>query len=411
MTILSLTSYAAVFLSLYFGIFFLLSYAGKKSPIQGKDYKTGPFTPPVSIIIPCFNEEKSVVKTIHSILSLDYPPNALQIIFVDDGSTDKTFEVVEAAFKNHPQIELYRKENGGKFTALNFGLEKVKHEFVGSLDADSFVTPKSLQYLMDKFRDPSVMATVPSTVIHEPKTIVQRAQRAEYTFSNFIRQSLSAINSVYVTPGPFSFFRKAVFEKIGNYRHAYHTEDMEMAMRMQQHGLKIAHAERAVIYTLGPSSVKKLYKQRVRWASGFIGNLKDYRSMFFKPRHGDLSLIVLPFLTIGTVTMIFFGSMTLWELITSVYNLVERINITGFASIDWNVFHWIYSHVNTLTILGSFVIFYSIIGLAIGSKLTTGKARFHPEFFYMVFIYSIMYPLWLTKGAYNTLLAKTAPWR
>lgn len=105
---------------------------------------------------------------------------------------------------------------------------------------------------------------------------------------------MSLMHAIHIAPGPFSFFRREVFDTIGIYKHAHNTEDMEIAMRMQKHGLKIAHAPRAVVYTSSPNTIKKLYKQRVRWVSGFLGNLMDYRRMLFNKKHGDLGLIVLP---------------------------------------------------------------------------------------------------------------------
>lgn len=409
MDIVTLISHITVFLSLYFEIFFLISYMSKKT--ENKDALD--FTPGVSILIPCFNEEKSVVATIQSVLALDYPKENMQIIVINDGSTDNTYGEVLKHFKNHPQVEIYTKENGGKFTALNFGITKAKHAFLGSLDADSFVEPNSLKIIMSKFKDSTVMATIPSTVIYKPKTIIQKAQRAEYNFGTFIRHTLSLLNAVYVTPGPFSFFRKEVFEKIGNYKHAHNTEDMEIAMRMQRHGMKIAHASKAIIYTIGPDSVKKLYKQRVRWASGFMGNLNDYRNMFFKKRHGDLSLLVLPFITIATCAMIFFAFTTLFRIGKNLYEFIERSLIVGFV-FEWekiNPLNWLTINGNALGILGIFILVYGMIALTIGNKLTHGKHKFDFEFFYMVLLYPIMYPFWIIKAAYNTLLSKTAPWR
>lgn len=405
---ISLISHVVVFLSLYFEIFFLISYISRQ---KGESLEETLFTPPVTILIPVFNEEKSVVGTINSVLALNYPKELMQVIIINDGSTDNTYNEVLKHFENHPQVEIYTKENGGKYTALNFGITKAKHDFIGSLDADSFVEPQSLQLIMNKFKDPEVMATIPSTVIFKPKTILQRAQRAEYNFGTFMRYTLSLLNSVYVTPGPFSFFRKKVFEIIGNYKHAHNTEDMEMAMRMQKHGMKIAHAPKAIIYTIGPDTVKKLYKQRVRWASGFMGNLNDYKHMFFNRKHGDLSMLVLPFITIATCAMVLFAFTTLFRIGKHVYQTVEKVAIVGFDFTSFNPLNYIYFEGNPLSILAIFMLLYGIMALTIGNKLAHGKAKFDIEFIYMILLYPIMYPFWIVKAAYNTLLSKTAPWR
>ncbi len=404
---ISLLGHIVVFFSLYFEIFFLITYLSKDKKIDS----TFEFTPPVSILIPCFNEEKSVVATIHSILALDYPKEKIQIIVIDDGSTDNTYSEVVQHFQNKSSIEIYRKENGGKYTALNFGLTKAKHEFIGSLDADSFVDEKSLKFIMEKFLDPEVMATIPSTIIHNPKNMLQKAQRAEYTFGTFIRYILSSLDAIYVTPGPFSFFRKEVFEKIGIYKHAHNTEDMEMAMRLQKNNMRIAHAEKAIIYTIGPNTIKKLYKQRVRWASGFMGNLNDYKSMFFQKKHGNLSMLVLPFITLATCSVIFFSFVTLFRLIKNIHDTIQRISIVGFSFKDINFFDWIYFNGGSLSILSIFLLLYAILALSIGNKLLHGKTKFDLEFFYMIALYPLMYPFWIIKAGYNVLLSKKAPWR
>lgn len=128
---------------------------------------------------------------------------------------------------------------------------------------------------------------------------------------------MSLMHAIHIAPGPFSFFRREVFDTIGIYKHAHNTEDMEIAMRMQKHGLKIAHAPRAVVYTSSPNTIKKLYKQRVRWVSGFLGNLMDYRRMLFNKKHGDLGLIVLPMALLSILLTIPFVIGSLYSAVKS----------------------------------------------------------------------------------------------
>ena len=143
---ISVISSIGVFVALYFEVFILISFFGK----EHEGIKT-PFneTPAVTVIVPCFNEEKTVQKTIKSLLNLDYPKDKLQIMIIDDGSTDNTEEILEQ-YKNNPQITLHYKPNGGKYTALNYGIEKTTTEFVGCLDADSFVEKSALKNIMRK---------------------------------------------------------------------------------------------------------------------------------------------------------------------------------------------------------------------------------------------------------------------
>ena len=253
--------YAFLFTVFYFEIFILLSFLEKKEETSHPE-RLEPES--VTILVPCFNEETTIVSTLESILQLNYPQDKLFIIVINDGSTDRTAELLEP-FTHYPNFRILHKENGGKHTALNLGLEHCTTDIVGCLDADSFVIPDAMNHIMHKFQDPTVMAVTPSTIVWKAETLVQKMQRAEYHYGNFIRYAMSTMRAIHIAPGPFSFFRKEVFTAIGNYKHAHNTEDMEIAMRMQQHGFRIVHAAKAVVYTSSPRTIKKLYKQRVRW--------------------------------------------------------------------------------------------------------------------------------------------------
>ncbi len=128
MTLSGTLLYISLFVALFFEIFLLITYFEIREKIKfeskndGRDIKN---FPSVSIIVPCYNEDRSVVKTIESLLNLEYPKEKLNIIIVDDGSTDQTREIVERYFSKHDQIKIFGKENGGKHTALNFALEKI----------------------------------------------------------------------------------------------------------------------------------------------------------------------------------------------------------------------------------------------------------------------------------------------
>ncbi|MES2059830.1 MAG: glycosyltransferase [Patescibacteria group bacterium] len=408
--IVEITSFVAIFVGLYFEVFLLISLLEKKPALAlNAAHNSSPKLPSVSVIVPCFNEETTVSKTITSLLALDYPVDCLNIIVVNDGSTDGTRATL-TAFENNPRIQIFHKENGGKYTALNFGIEKATSEFVGCLDSDSFVDKAALRIIMAKFRDPKVMAVTPSMIIADPKGIVRKMQRAEYSYGNFLRKIYSRIEAVHITPGPFSFFRKEVFRKIGLYKHAHNTEDMEMAMRMQKHRMQIVSADGAFVYTVGPGTVKKLYKQRVRWVSGFISNLIDYRDMLFKKKYGDLGLIILPFSIIGILLSFAFVLMSLYQMTATIMNAVVKFSAVGFVapSLRFDVF---FTNTSTLSIL-SLTMIAMIIALVFYEDHKAGKSRkFSFDALYFVFLYSFISPFWLITSIYNNLASKTAPWR
>src|SRR3989344_6596464 len=235
-------TYGLLFTALYFEVFLLITYFELKEGaklLSGKTNLSPARLPSVSVIVPVWNEEQTVLKTIYSLLKLDYPRHLLSIFVVDDGSTDKTWNVVQRFGRNN-QITLLQKPNGGKHTAVNFALEKIGSELVGCLDADSFVHPHALKLMIPHFDNLNIMAVTPAMKVHNANGVIQLMQKVEYGWAILLRQIFSHLNAQYVIPGPFSILRMKVFRQIGFYKQAYNTEDMEMALRMQANGYKIS---------------------------------------------------------------------------------------------------------------------------------------------------------------------------
>ena len=285
--------------------------------------------PSVTILVPVFNEQNTVDKTIQSLLKLNYPEEKLKIMIVDDGSKDNTWEIVKK-YNNHPQILLHQKENGGKYTALNYGIANCSTEMIGCLDADSEVDADALLHIIPYFKDRDVGAVTPSLKIQNPDNILGLMQSAEYNMGVFTRKILGFLDAQYVTPGPFSIFRKEVFSKVGNYKHAHNTEDLEMALRLQENHFKIVNAHKAVVYTVGPRTLYRLYKQRVRWTGGFIQNAIDYRRMILNPKYGNLGMLILPIAMYSIIVTIFFLSFTLIKSIFNIIDTYKKISVIGW---------------------------------------------------------------------------------
>jgi cellulose synthase/poly-beta-1,6-N-acetylglucosamine synthase-like glycosyltransferase len=283
-------------------------------------------------------------------------------------------------------------------------------EFVGCLDADSFVDKYALKNIMCRFKDPTIMAVTPSMVIERPNNMLRKMQRAEYSYGNFMRKAYGSIGAIHITPGPFSFFRKEVFEKIGMYKHAHNTEDMEMAMRMQKNRMKIVNAPDAIVYTVGPESIKKLYKQRVRWVSGFLANLIDYRDMILNKKYGDLGLLVLPFAIFSIFMSFVFIGINLFQIADRIITEIGKLLVVGFTPYNFN-FEWFYLDTSVLNIL-TVVLFGFIITLIMyGYRSVYGRWRLSLEIFYFIFLYSFIAPFWLIKSIYNNIRGVHAPWR
>ena len=402
--------YFSLFIILYFQIFLLVSFFEKKKSIEKQTLSQYKYLS-TTIIVPCYNEEKTVERTIESLRNLDYPKDKLTIMVVDDGSLDNTWNIIKQ-YENDSRIVLLRKENeGSKFAALNFALQKINSELVGVLDADSWIAPDALNHYMEFFADSEVMATIPSMLIAEPNSFLRKAQKAEYEIGIFARKSFSKINAIHITPGPFSVFRKYVFDTLGPYREAHHTEDTEIALRMQKHGYKIAYSEKSIVYTVGPKKLKPLIKQRIRWAYGFLRNIFDYRELLFKKKYQSLGMIVLPVGIFKVFITVVLFPLSMWLLFIPLIHWFQKISIVGFFhSFTWNI-DWFFVNITQLQIFTFIGILLSLMIIWIGREIVGDRRKFTIDIFYMFFMYTFIAPLWLIQSSYNALMSKKQSWR
>ena len=410
----NIITYIFLFASMNFEVFLLITYFENRLLLKEEDdeaLKTIKKYPSVTIIVPCWNEEKTVSKTIHSLLNLDYPKNKLKIMVVNDGSTDKTWERVQK-FKNNPQIELYTKENGGKYTALNFGLSKLGTELVGCLDADSYVHKDALKHIITYFEnDKDVMAVAPSVKLWQPKGVLQLLQKVEYNFGIFTRKMFHYMQAVYITPGPFSIFRREVFEKLGVYRHAHNTEDIEIALRMQKNGYKIVHAHKAEVYTVPPNSLGKLITQRTRWSHGFIKNAQDYKEIFFNKKYGNLGMLVFPMAAVSIVSVIPLSIISIYTLVQKLTDFIIRIQTVGINPHIHFSFDWFYVNTQLIAIISLIATLGTILMILIARRLSEGKLRIGMDLIYFLTLYMFIAPIWIAKASYNALFKVKTNWR
>jgi cellulose synthase/poly-beta-1,6-N-acetylglucosamine synthase-like glycosyltransferase len=404
--------YFFLFVGIYFQVFVLFSYLVHRRRIQADTnhcFERETY-PSATIIVPVWNEEKTVEKTIDSLLALNYPKDRLHITVVDDGSTDTTWDIIKAYKKRHKSIDIYHKENGGKYTALNYGIERATTDLVGCLDADSFVDKDTLKKLACRFDDPETMAVTPAMKVYNPTTVVQAIQSVDYIFGILIKKIMGFIGAIHVTPGPFTIFRRELFQKIGPFKHAHNTEDMEIAFRMQKNHMKIDNVHNAWVYTTGPNTFKKLYKQRLRWTYGFLQNSRDYKELFFNPSYGNIGLITLP-----TALILIIGTLF------SVYFLLSRIAITLFnAYMRWKTVGFVHPHLHLslfyvstkthiLLIIFIYVLMVSLVLTA--QKLADERVGLSRRMLYYFVLYPLISPFWIIKSMYNVVFSKKTSWR
>ncbi|MFA6088864.1 MAG: glycosyltransferase family 2 protein [Candidatus Woesearchaeota archaeon] len=398
-----------LFIGLYTAIFFLYTYYEKRKEIH-KMADSPKIFYSVTIIVPAFNEENTILKTLNSLLSLNYPKDKLKIMVVDDGSTDNTFKVVKNA--NFSNVVIYRKQNGGKYTALNYGLERCDTEFVGALDADSFVSKDALKNMVSYFDDPLVMAVTPSMRVYKPKSFLQRVQAIEYLMGLFLRKIFSVLSSEHVTPGPFTIHRKAFFDKHGFYKKAFHTEDIEVALRIQSNGYKIRHASNAAVYTVAPKSFNVLYKQRIRWYYGFIENLLNYKHLF-SIKYGILGVFILPIAFVSVIMVLFGAGIALFRFFDSVRLFIVKMIVTHFDIVNYfrfGHFDIFYVQLDAITILSLISLCIGLFMVVMAKKLS--EEKLHLPFNYILFLiaYWFLFAMWWTVSILYKITGKQTKW-
>jgi len=409
MTAGTLGVYIFLFLALYFEVFLLVSFFEKR-PL-GKSSGRPSRYPSVSIVVPCWNEEAALADTITSLLALDYPREKLSVIVVDDGSTDNTLAVANR-FADHPQVRVLSKKNGGKYTALNLGIENCDSELVGCLDADSSVERDALLETVKKFEEnETTMAVVPAMKVLSPRNLLELMQAVEYTLGIFFKKIFDNLSAISVLPGPFSIYRREMFAITGPFRHAHNTEDMEMAFRMQSHGLSIQNAHTAIVYTKVPRTVSGLIKQRTRWSQGFLLNSRDYKHMYFNKRFGHFGVLVLPFGLTMFVGAMYMFSYILYHLIAS---LVNRGMTFWVAQVPFRMptfhFDWFFINTSMLTFLIIATLSMTLAAVLIGRRMAGANFGTGSLVSYFT-IYGFIAPLWLARAAWGAVRSKESAWR
>lgn len=410
--LLSALMYPFLFLSMFFEMLLLVSFFENRKKIDDEEAEyTFSEYPTVTVAVPCWNEERTLAATLDSLMALEYPKDKLSIYVVDDGSTDNTLAIAKEYEVRFPgTITAIHKANGGKHTAVNVALERSTSDFFGCLDADSFVAPHTLTTIIGYFmRDPYTMAVTPCIHIRNPKTFIQRMQAIEYLMGVFTRKMFGSLDAIQVTPGPFSIFRKEVFQKIGNYHKAHNTEDFEITLRMHRAHLKIANSHKALVYTVGPATAKGFFYQRLRWARGFLENSLDYKELFFRKEFGNFGMFTLPM----AFMFVFYG---LYASIFAVYTggkvwlqTLDRWVTVGIHP-QVPTFDPFYLNTNFMSFVVMFMFSMLLLVMYISNTLTDDRQQFYRNFPIFFFIYPFFVPLFLGKAVFDTLFKQKNLW-
>jgi cellulose synthase/poly-beta-1,6-N-acetylglucosamine synthase-like glycosyltransferase len=240
------------------------------------------FQPPVTIIVPAFNEGVVVQAALRSLLQLDYP--RYEVIVIDDGSTDDTFEkarAMEGEFGS-AVIRVVRKSNGGKASALNLGISLARHPFVLCMDGDSTLSVDTLQVAIDHFRDPRVAAVAGNVKVANRINFWTKLQALEYIEGlNMPRRAQAFMRAVNIIPGPIGIFRREVLLEVEGYDVDTFAEDADLTLKILAAGWRIVYEERAIAYTEAPANLLALIKQRYRWTRGVLQAVAKHRDILW----------------------------------------------------------------------------------------------------------------------------------
>jgi cellulose synthase/poly-beta-1,6-N-acetylglucosamine synthase-like glycosyltransferase/peptidoglycan/xylan/chitin deacetylase (PgdA/CDA1 family)/spore germination protein YaaH len=261
---------------------------------------------PVSIIVPAYNEEVTAIKTIQSLLKTEYP--IFEIIFIDDGSKDKTYDMVNAAYGHHPLVKVLTKQNGGKASALNFGITHAQYDFAVCIDADTQLKDDAVYHLMSYFTDDEIGAVAGTVKVGNENNMITRWQAIEYiTAQNMDRRAFDLINSITVVPGAIGAFRKSAVFKAGGFTSDTLAEDCDLTMRILKQGYIIKNCAEAIAYTEAPETLGALLKQRFRWSFGVMQSFWKNRGALFNKKYKFFGMVGMPNILIFQIILPLFS--------------------------------------------------------------------------------------------------------
>jgi cellulose synthase/poly-beta-1,6-N-acetylglucosamine synthase-like glycosyltransferase/peptidoglycan/xylan/chitin deacetylase (PgdA/CDA1 family) len=253
------------------------------------------FAPPVSVVVPAWNESAGIERSVRSLAASDYPD--FEVIVVDDGSDDDTAALVEAL--SLPRVRVIRQENTGKAGALNHGIDAAVHDLIATADADTVFEPDTLRRLVQPFRNPEVGAVAGNAKVGNRRGLLGRWQHIEYVIGfNFDRRLCDVLRCVPTVPGAASAFRRAALEAAGGFSRATLAEDTDIALAIGRAGWHVACAEDARAWTEAPESLSALWRQRYRWSYGTLQAVWKNKAAIWQPGQGRVGHRGIPYLVL-----------------------------------------------------------------------------------------------------------------
>jgi cellulose synthase/poly-beta-1,6-N-acetylglucosamine synthase-like glycosyltransferase/spore germination protein YaaH/peptidoglycan/xylan/chitin deacetylase (PgdA/CDA1 family) len=365
------------------------------------------YRPRVSVVIAAFNEEKVIARTIDAVLANHYPD--LEVVVVDDGSSDGTSAVVLSRFANHPQVCLLQQENGGKAAALNRGIAQASGDIIIALDADTLFARDTIIKLVRPFSDPLVGAVAGNVKVGNRINPLTYWQAIEYiTSQNLDRRAYAVINSVTVVPGAVGAWRREAVLQGGGYTTDTMAEDMDLTWRIRRIGWRVETMTDALGYTEAPDSFASLFKQRFRWAFGTLQCLWKHRRAI--GRYGWFGKVMLPSLWLFQVIYQALSPLIDLEILWTLANVGRAFALRGIGSKEAPD---LTMAINSLYLIGFMYAFFfvvELVGSAVAFRLDREDNRVLVWLFWQRFLYrQLMYAV-LLKSLKTALSGMRAGW-
>lgn len=271
-----------------------LEYQVKKRQQKEQSVQDDASLPMISLVVPAYNEGPVIEAAIRSLLKLDYPN--YEVLIVDDGSTDDTYEKALAVARQSTVIpvRVISKANGGKADALNTGMTNARGEFVLNMDGDTKLSRNTLRACIRHFDDPRIGAVAGNVKVLNRENIWTRVQALEYVEGlAMARKAQSFMRSVNIIPGPLGMFRKTVLQQVGGYDQDTFAEDCDLTLKMLMRGWHIAYEPTAIAWVETPSGLLDLLKQRYRWTRGILQAMRKHSSALWRPSKAGINFYIL----------------------------------------------------------------------------------------------------------------------
>ncbi len=278
--------------------------------------------PAVTVLIPAYNEESVIVETVNSVLLSDLKD--IHVIVVDDGSSDKTPELLQANFGRNEAVQIIHQANHGKAAALNNALLHARTDIVVTIDADTEIEPDAIRKLLRHFSDPTVAAVAGNVKVGNRSRWLTRWQALEYvTSQNMEKRAFDLLNCITVVPGALGAWRRKAIEDGGGITADTVAEDADLTIAIRRLGWRITYDEEAIAWTEAPETPGALIRQRFRWTFGTLQSFWKHANTLFRPKYGTLGFIALPNIFVFQIALplisplldlLFFGSLLLWGL-------------------------------------------------------------------------------------------------